>query len=34
MHLPTFLDQFAGKTAKIVCYEVREEMGIGLPQKQ
>jgi hypothetical protein len=23
----------AGKTAKNVCYEVREEMAMGLPQK-
>ena len=28
-----FLDKFAGKTSKNVCYEVREEMAMGLPQK-
>ena len=28
-----FLDTFAGKTAKNVCYEVNEEMAMGLPQK-
>lgn len=28
-----FLDTFAGKTARNVCYEVREEMAMGLPQK-
>jgi hypothetical protein len=29
----TFLDKMTGKTAKNVCYEVREEMAINLPQK-
>ena len=28
-----FLDKFTGNTAKNVCYEVREEMAMGLPQK-
>ena len=28
-----FLDDKLGDVAKNVCYEVKEEMGIGLPQK-
>ena len=28
-----FLDKFVGKTAKNVCYEVNDEIAMGLPQQ-
>jgi hypothetical protein len=31
--LQNLLDGIAGKMAKNVCYEVKEEIAIGLPQK-